>query len=327
MPFQTRRPPGRSWILLIALLLSAVSVAAGLDSRAQDSPPFLTVHQDIASAGYAPNDVAAPAALAAVVASPVEAPQRTGDPNPRTHRGGTPGTHLRLVKLVRNDGGGGASETGWTLRATGAATESPTNLAGTTPVDSGASFKPDIYALSEEYTGENPEVAAGYSASEWSCADSGTGQPVEVMEGSTVTVRTGDDITCTIVNTYSPPHQPPTVCPPCRITGRKLYFAKEGPLQGVQVGLSGWTVTATPAGSEDLRVTTTTDALGAYEFTREALGEMAYPGAAIEVCEETRPGWIPLTQPCVTVTIPTGNAPASAAPVVDFTNAQDYWMR
>jgi hypothetical protein len=55
---------------------------------------------------------------------------------------------LTLVKTVTNDNGGSALETAWTLTANGAG-QSPTNLSGTTPVSSGATFKADTYTLAE----------------------------------------------------------------------------------------------------------------------------------------------------------------------------------
>ena len=48
---------------------------------------------------------------------------------------------------MTNDNGGTALPADWTLTATG--TGSPTNLSGTTPVDSGAGFKADTYTLAE----------------------------------------------------------------------------------------------------------------------------------------------------------------------------------
>ena len=55
---------------------------------------------------------------------------------------------LHLRKTVTNSNGGTALNTAWALTATGTG-GSPTNLAGTTPVDSGASFAADTYTLAE----------------------------------------------------------------------------------------------------------------------------------------------------------------------------------
>jgi LPXTG-site transpeptidase (sortase) family protein len=95
---------------------------------------------------------------------------------------------LTLNKIVV---GGTASNTDWTLTATGTG-NSPTNLSGTTPVISDATFKADTYTLAE--SGE----PLGYTASAWSCGDT----PVV---GSSVTIGGGDNVVCTITNTYTPP--------------------------------------------------------------------------------------------------------------------------
>src|SRR2546427_2747243 len=75
-----------------------------------------------------------------------------------------PALHLR--KTVTNDNGGTAAATAWTLTATGTG-GSPSNLSGSTPVDSGATFKADTYTLAES-------GPAGYTASSWSCVVTGT---------------------------------------------------------------------------------------------------------------------------------------------------------
>src|SRR5262245_20931899 len=53
-----------------------------------------------------------------------------------------PALHLRKVEI--NNNGGTAQATAWTLSASG-----PTPISGSTPVDSGASFRAGSYALSE----------------------------------------------------------------------------------------------------------------------------------------------------------------------------------
>jgi hypothetical protein len=99
---------------------------------------------------------------------------------------------LRLRKTVTTDNGGTALPTAWTLTATGALA-SPTNLSGTTPVDSGTSFKADTYTLGES------GGPSGYTAGAWSCVLTGTATPVTVTD-SKVVVGLGQDITCTINN-------------------------------------------------------------------------------------------------------------------------------
>ena len=97
---------------------------------------------------------------------------------------------LQLIKTVTNDNGGTAAATAWTLTATGTG-GSPSNLSGSTPVNSGAGFKADTYALGES-------GPSGYTASAWSCTG-GT------QNGSSITVGLGQSATCTIVNNDNPP--------------------------------------------------------------------------------------------------------------------------
>lgn len=98
-------------------------------------------------------------------------------------------TSLHLRKIVINDNGGVALNTAWTLTATGA-TVLPTNLSGTTPVDSGPIFKADTYALAES------GGPSGYVASNWSCVKNAGAAVI----GSSVTIAAGDEATCTITN-------------------------------------------------------------------------------------------------------------------------------
>jgi hypothetical protein len=93
---------------------------------------------------------------------------------------------LHLRKTVTNDNGGTALNTAWTLAAVGTL-GSPTNLSGTTPVDSGTSFKADTYTLAES------GGPAGYTPSAWVCVG-GT------QIGSTVALALGQSATCTITN-------------------------------------------------------------------------------------------------------------------------------
>ena len=109
---------------------------------------------------------------------------------------------LQLIKEVSNDDGGTAAVTDWTLNAAGARTDEPTDLSGTTPVDSAVlatSFKPDTYTLSETFTGD-AAVLGGYTAGAWSCVKSGTTEEVPVSADNQVVINYGDDVTCTITN-------------------------------------------------------------------------------------------------------------------------------
>src|SRR5204862_537383 len=69
----------------------------------------------------------------------------------------------------------------------------PSNLSGATPVDSGATFKADTYALAEI------NGPANYTAGAWDCG-------AATMPNAThVTVPLGGNVTCTINNNDNPP--------------------------------------------------------------------------------------------------------------------------
>src|SRR5439155_1143694 len=103
---------------------------------------------------------------------------------------------LHLIKTVTNDDGGTALATAWTLHADGAGA-APTNLSGSTPVNSTDTFKADTYTLSESGPSD-------YTASDWSCVLTGTETSVPVSD-SKVTVGLGQDVTCTINNDDNAP--------------------------------------------------------------------------------------------------------------------------
>jgi choice-of-anchor A domain-containing protein len=104
----------------------------------------------------------------------------------------TPTGTLTLVKDVVNTGGGAATPGDWTLSADG---PTPFSGAGNTGEVSNVVVATGDYQLSES------DGPADYTASSWSC-------PGAPPAGATVTVATGDDVTCTITNTYSPPVAP-----------------------------------------------------------------------------------------------------------------------
>jgi hypothetical protein len=95
-----------------------------------------------------------------------------------------PALHLR--KTITNDNGGGAANTDWTLTATGTGA-TPTNLSGSTPVDSGATFKADTYTLGES-------GPSGYTPGAWNCG------AATMPTATSVTVPFGGNVTCTINN-------------------------------------------------------------------------------------------------------------------------------
>jgi large repetitive protein len=102
-----------------------------------------------------------------------------------------PETHLTLVKVVDNTGGGEAKASDWALKADGPKTV----LSGQAGDDalSNALVEPGTYTLSE--SGHR----SGYDASPWSC----TGNEVaRAQTANTVTLAAGDSVTCTITNTF-----------------------------------------------------------------------------------------------------------------------------
>lgn len=110
-----------------------------------------------------------------------------------------------------------------------------------------------------------------------------------------------------------------------RIYGYKLFKGWEPPYRSYPLaGLSTWVITATLVGT-DTEITTTTNALGYYEFTEDALkaADMAFPGATIAVCEEVRDNWIHMTARCVRVKFPYPVPANYTGARVDFTNMQD----
>lgn len=122
---------------------------------------------------------------------------------------------LTLNKTVDNTNGGTALNTAWTITAT-SATTSPTNLSGTTPVDSDVAF-PDSWNLfkADTYTLAESGGPAGYTASSWVCVG-GT------QSGSLITVGAGEGAVCTITNTYPTPVVVPSCQSGCGPSGRIL---------------------------------------------------------------------------------------------------------
>jgi hypothetical protein len=107
-------------------------------------------------------------------------------------------THLTLVKVVVNTGGGEADASDWTLMADG-----KTDLSGKTGDEAvtNASVEPGRYTLKE--SGD----PSGYEASSWSCTDTKVTNDGAVALAATagaVTLAEGDSVTCTITNTFKP---------------------------------------------------------------------------------------------------------------------------
>nr|WP_278189752.1 SpaA isopeptide-forming pilin-related protein [Brevibacterium sp. ZH18] len=107
------------------------------------------------------------------------------------------GTSLTLVKKVDNKAAAGtAKETDWTLKAAGDKDTGTTTISGKTGSKdiTAAKVKAGKYSLSES-TGP-----AGYEASDWVCKPT-AGSGLVTASKDSVTLKAGDDVTCTITNT------------------------------------------------------------------------------------------------------------------------------
>jgi hypothetical protein len=135
---------------------------------------------------------------------------------------------LHLRKVVVNDNGGTATVANFTLTANGTGSN---DLAGTSPVDSGAGLKADTWALSET-------SPAGYSASAWVCVG---GQ----QNGGSITLGLAEEATCTITND--------DIAPILHL--RKVVINDNGGTATV----ANFTLTANGTGSNDLSGTSPVD--------------------------------------------------------------------
>ncbi|WP_197021687.1 SpaA isopeptide-forming pilin-related protein [Brevibacterium sp. VCM10] len=106
-------------------------------------------------------------------------------------------TALTLVKKVDNKAAAGtAKDTDWTLKAAGDTASGNKTIEGTTGSTevTKAKVKAGKYSLSEAGTPK------GYEASDWVCKPT-SGSGVVTSDKSSVTLKSGDDVTCTITNT------------------------------------------------------------------------------------------------------------------------------
>ena len=95
---------------------------------------------------------------------------------------------LSLDKIVVNNNGGTVRESDWTLFANDGPTPiSGPGAAGSSDVQSGATFQAGTYNLAES-TGP-----AGYTASAWNCAGGS-------LNGSALTIALGESASCTLTN-------------------------------------------------------------------------------------------------------------------------------
>jgi hypothetical protein len=117
-----------------------------------------------------------------------------------------PPASLTLIKQVQgSDIPAGVDEGSWTLIAEGPETYSGTSLASFDDVETGD------YSLSE--TGGPTD---GWTASAWSCVDAADGDAEVAVDDGVVGVSDGQDVECTITNSYSttPPSSTTTTIPP-----------------------------------------------------------------------------------------------------------------
>lgn len=106
-------------------------------------------------------------------------------------------TSLTLIKKVDNEAAAGtAKDTDWTLKAVGDKDSGNKTIEGKTGSEAvtNAKVKAGKYSLSES---EGPK---GYEASDWVCEPS-TGSAKVTSDKSSVTLKAGDEVTCTITNT------------------------------------------------------------------------------------------------------------------------------
>ncbi|PJJ56830.1 hypothetical protein CLV56_1043 [Mumia flava] len=179
--------------------VTAVSVDAGSYALSESAGPD----------GYTAGDW--DCGPATVVASAVTVPLG-GDVTCTIVNDDEPGT-LTLEKIVD---GGPADPTAWTLTADG-----PTaGVSGATgdPAVTGATVDAGDYALSES------GGPVGYVAGDWECGPA-------AVDGSTVTVPSGADVTCTITNSFLP----------ARLTLVKVVINDDG--RGAEA--TDWTLSAT----------------------------------------------------------------------------------
>jgi uncharacterized repeat protein (TIGR01451 family) len=101
---------------------------------------------------------------------------------------------LTLNKILSNAHGGNATESDWTLTATGPTTISGAGAAGSADVVSGATFSAGTYTLSES------AGPAGYAASSWTCTNG-----VTVNGSSQITLANGQATVCSITNSEIAP--------------------------------------------------------------------------------------------------------------------------
>lgn len=148
---------------------------------------------------------------------------------------------LTLVKKVINNNGGTKKASDWRLSAAG-----PSSFSGYGTVSSNSNLKAGTYTLGES-------GPSGYTASSWDCG-------YTFVKDSKVTLKLGDDVTCTITNDDKP----------ASLSGYKKLANTD--LSWVSQGMnpvSGWIIYLDQNGNgklDQFEQRTTTNASGYYEF-------------------------------------------------------------
>ena len=101
------------------------------------------------------------------------------------------------LKLVKNVNGGSKTANDWTLTATGP------NSAPNVSNKGGQGSLTSVWSNVDYTLAESPNPGTNYTASAWTCKDQ-ENQSVTVNAGK-VKVDKGQDVTCQITNTYTPP--------------------------------------------------------------------------------------------------------------------------
>lgn len=186
---------------------------------------------------------------------------------------------LTLVKEVDNTGGGAETASVWTLTATGSG-GSPTNLSGSTGVDSDTVFSSGTFKVGT-YTLAESSTPSGYTASTYSCIKNGGGAVVS----NSITLAADDDAVCTITNTYVPPQRSssrvigymPSAVPATLYVIKQVVNDNGGTAAAsaftLHVKNEGVDVTGSPATGIAVPGTAYTLASGDYRVS-----EIAYPG-------------------------------------------------
>ncbi|MDR2973973.1 MAG: VWA domain-containing protein, partial [Propionibacteriaceae bacterium] len=149
----------------------------------------------------------------------------------------TPTTHLTLIKKVDNSAGsaGTLTETAWTLTANGPS--APISGVGKTGAPAATGIvTPGTWTLTETLTGGSaPDPSLGAYTASWACTNA-KGENVAIQPGPSVSLVTGDDITCTVTNAWAP-------APAATLTLVKKVDNTAG--SGGGLTEAAWTLTAT----------------------------------------------------------------------------------